>query len=305
MSFFKPKKPIKNKVAVSPARHLETVKRIISCFVIGGRVRYIVDFEETARLESLVIGYNINGHLVFQKNQVVSDPDHILPGFTLLLEDRQEDIEYIDCFSILIPSDIGEERKLDYQTRASLGRRGPFAVGKDFSLMSLNPDRENIRLNAEVKKNILLKDGIHAGHTVAQLDVLMGSVESYELRDAVRVPIYVAAKISPAENEEYSPAYVLDISEKALRFIPNPPSASHRWIKNNTKIHINVSLLQGRQEIVLRCVVILQRGNEWVANIEKIRRQGRFVEFETIDAMELKIALLNTSMENELSTKSQ
>ena len=279
-------------------RNPDRVKQIVASFGIGGRVRYYVDHDENARLESLVIGYGINNHFVFHRNDL--HWDQIDAGILSITEDGcDEHIHHIEHFALLVPSDMGEERKLDYQTRVSLGRRGPFAVGKTITLTSLNPSRENLKLSAEVQRNLVLKDGMHAGHTAAVLGVDFTSIETFESRVHTRVEINVAATVQVEGKERSYAAYVLDISEKALRLVLDPPDTPSTALKPRAVLIVKMAIAPDRVPIMLKGTVFQQRQRQHIIRIEKIRRQGEFADFELIDALELKILLQDASRQHQ------
>lgn len=294
MKFFKSNKDKSGINRPLSRRNPDAVKQIAACFAIGSRARYYVDHDEETRLESLIIGYGINDHFVFHRNDLRwggAENDTL----EITQDGRSHHIHHITHFALLVPSDIGEERKLDYQTRVSLGRRGPFAVGKIITLTSLNPARENLRLNAVVRRNLVLKEGIHSGHTMAVLEVDFASVESFESRVYTRVEINVAATVQIDGKDRSYAAYVLDISEKALRLVLDPPDTSSAAFKPRSILIVKMVVAPDRLPITLKGAIFQQRQRQHIVRIEKILRQGEFVDFELIDAMELKILLQDAS----------
>lgn len=283
MKFFKSKDEQSSRRALK--QPVEVIQDVISSFGIGSRACYFVDHNEASRLETLIIGYFVNDGAVFKSRDLsISD------GQLWLTVDQEKSlISPCDHFGLVVPSNIGEERKLDYQTRASLGRRGPFGVGKALTLISLSPNRENFKLKATVQRNLVVKEGVHCGHTVAVLDVSLASVEAFESRAETRLEINIAATVALPGKEKAYAAYVLDISERALRLVLDPPDTPASLLKIKSEVVVTMTLSPEKPPIILKGEVLQQRRREYIIEIQKIRRRNEFVDFEILDAMELKI----------------
>ena len=120
-----------------PARQqLKTISRLIKAVKIGSRIRYHLEYEDTTVLESLVIGYQINGIKVYRQNdvRVMLSEDEV--GIVIGTAEGPEKFSRAESFELIVPGAVGEERKLDYDSRANLSRRGPFAPHARLSVMS-------------------------------------------------------------------------------------------------------------------------------------------------------------------------
>ena len=133
----------------------------------------------------------------------------------------------INSFQLLVLSDLGEDRKLDYDTRASLGRHGPFAKFTRLAVIAFSGNHDNIRVTCEVQRRQLLKHGPFKGHEVAMLEVELGTIEAYEPRTHSRIECQAKAAVYRDSDASPLAAKVVDVSEYFLRLVLE--SADAEW----------------------------------------------------------------------------
>ena len=241
---------------------VEQLERVLSAVKIGNRIRYHKEYEENTVLESLVIGYRINDQFVYRQNDIRFSSDGDRPRVVIRTEKGMKELSTIDSVQLVVPSAIGEERKLDYDSRANLGMRGQFATNTRLVIMSYSFSGEHLKLEAEVYRNQKLMDGVHAGLQIALLDVLLKTLESHEPRSHTRVEANLSVTVCKNGNEKIFPALLLDFSEKCLRLGLDKPEDS--WPEMGKKDFVLVGMKPSLEKPLfkLQCNLIGVRGDE-------------------------------------------
>jgi hypothetical protein len=281
----------------SPSRRqqMQALQRMVNAVKIGSRIRYHQEYEEASVLESLVIGYRINNISLYRQSDIQFEDDDGITRVLLQTEIGQERFARIESMQLIVPGAIGEERKLDYDSRVTLGRRGQFAPKSKLVLMSTNFNTEHLKLDAVVERNLKLTDGVHTGLQVAYLDVLMGTLSKHEPRQFTRVAVSLPVTVCKNGTEQVLPATLLDFSEKSVRLALDP--AKDHWPEFGKKdfalIGLKSSLEKPMVKLQAQCIEV--RGQERIFEMTHIKRQGRASSIEMIDVLEIKIDLMNRS----------
>lgn len=283
-----------------PAKQrLALIKRFISSVKIGSRIRYHQEFEEASELESLIVGYQINDIQVFMQSDIEFVEDELSAKLIIRRDGEREELTRIEDFALIVPDTAGEELKLDYDSRANLSRRGPFAPRSHLVVFSTHAKSEHLIFEADVKKHLKLKQGVHSGLVVVLLDVAMGTIASHEPRKHARIDadLCVTASKNGSENpitarlKDFSEEYVcLHLDDDELE--PWPEFGKKDFLLVGMKTSIDKPLVK------LRCEFIEQRGAERVFKMTHIFKQGKQVAFQMLDALEIKIDLLNYSSDD-------
>lgn len=293
-------KPVKTEpAAVEPSaklcrQNVKCVRRIIESLPLGARIRHHAEFDENSVLDGLVLGYGFDGHLVFLKNQLAFIDSDVTPEIHINTADQGGTIDFrsIESFQLLIPSDTGEERKLDYDRRASIGRNGPFSKGAYLTLISLGNGVENLRMACTVDKRMVLETGPHRGLQVALLNVQLATIESYEPRAQSRVETRTPVTICYEGSDTVLPAFIVDVSEFFLRVALDPEDRKWPALADKNLVHIALKPWPNKPMLKLKCHFIRDAGGERVFEIDQQLKQGKYIAFEMLDAIELKIALM-------------
>lgn len=274
---------------------IAAVRRVIESLPLGARIRHHAEFDENSVLEGLVLGHGFDGHFVFLKNQVVFTDAEAAAEIQVNTSGQPgTGVSYrsIESFQLLIPSDTGEERKLDYDSRASIGRNGPFSKGAYLTVISLGNGAENLRMACTVEKRMVLEEGPHRGLQVAVLNVQLDTIESYEPRAQPRVETRTPVTICYDDSDTVMPAFILDVSEFFLRVALDPEDRKWPVLPDKSFASIALKPWPNKPMLKLKCHFIRDAGGERVFEIDQQLKQGKYVAFEMLDAIELKIALM-------------
>jgi hypothetical protein len=293
MAIFTKKKSAEVSKPVPVLYRTEILKGLMECFRIGSRIRFHREYEDTIIMESLVIGYCIEGQLIFQPKQILINDIDGETSITIQTKTATETYTRLSDFYLLLPADIDLESQLDTDSRAILGKRGPFIKGNFLKLMSFQPGNDNLSCEAIVNSSMKMTSGLHAGRSITQLEICIGTIDVFEPRCEARVNTLLPIKISSEESGEIIEAQMLDFSEAAIRI--GLSNMNDKWPtygkKNNPIISFTVPGTPAPMTLECKCTDV--RGMERIFEIEKVKRQGQFLPFTDIDALELKINLLN------------
>lgn len=287
--FKKDEKPAQTKKTDLNQGQINFIKTVLNRFPIGKRFRYFVEPKKDTLMESLIIGYRINGEFIYHQGNIeFSNAENILePHIAINRQDDTMVVTHLESLEFIIPSDIGEELKLDYDSRANLGTRGQFGSRNTLALVSLHNGSKNMRVNGEVHRKTKLKSGIHSGHLAVLLNIDLNSFEPLEPREKPRVETKINATIKKNEQVSLLDAFILDIAEFTLRAGLNPATRTWPIFGKDDYAVITFKPANDKSAIQCRCSYIRESGCERAFKIEQIYRRGEFVAFEIIDAMEL------------------
>jgi len=198
---------------------IASVKDIFDYFPIGSGVDYYPEYQTAMTMQSVVLGYEINGHLIFKQQQIVLDLHSGQKArLTLKLDHGDINETHLHSFGILLPANAGEEYKLDFISKSSLGSRGQFRNGNSISLIARMESKGVATLETTVRESTLAKDGFFKGHRLVILDVISSSLEFAEQRTQYRVNTRIPVKIKTADAAGSALAALLcDFSEQFLK----------------------------------------------------------------------------------------
>ena len=293
MAIFSKNKTPKPALAAPATYKSETIKSLVDCFRIGSRIRFHREYEDAIVMESIIIGYCIEGQLIFQPKQVVIKRDDAGVSISVKTKNGIETYSRLSEFFLLLPADVDLESQLDTDSRATLGKRGPFVKGNFLKLMSFQPGQDNLCCEAIVNRNMKMNSGLYAGRAVTQLELCLGTVEVFEPRCEARVNTALPVNLHVNDEREFLEAEMLDFSETAIRI--GLRNSKDEWPnygkKDRPVISFTVPITNALMTVECQCSG--ERGLERIFEIERIKRQGQLVAFTDLDALELKINLLS------------
>jgi hypothetical protein len=276
-------------------RKIEYLRRMFEAMGIGRRIVYLPEYTESKlRLETVVIGYKINDEFVFLARDLEFIEEG--PNIRIAVHTRsgREHISRIEQIAILVPGDsTATDRQLDANARATLGGRGSLGRNTGLTLISTGVKEGNLKVEVQVQRHILLDEGVHKGMHVAVLDVLLGTLDDHEPRKKIRVPCSLPAIVTREGRVETWPCTILDYSETAIRAVLVDPNG--RWPRFDRGRLANLRFQPNPEKpaVSLRCSCIKSRGTEAVFRMDYIVRGEVVLPFEIVDAMEIKIDLIN------------
>ena len=269
---------------IDPERLIDLMR----CFPIGGKIRYFPEHRKDIVLESIIIAYGVDNHLVYSQHDIHLDADN--GRLVFLIDDNWKDrtVREVRSFCALIPYVGGMEGDLDYDRRAAIGAGGFLQRGERLTLMSMSNTRGVPHLSTQVRKRVLLKEGYYANHAVVVLEADPDSLNHIDQRQQVRVRTCIPVSLQRAEGGRVHAATLVDFTESALKI----------------RLEDGIDLLECKSLIVT--VRVPERDRTFVLAGKVMRRDAdcvvlaltarlkdnRFRDIEVFDALDFKATLL-------------
>jgi len=244
-------------------------------------------------MQSIILGYEINGHHIYSQNQFkLSTTNSGTAKLSILCEDNNHDCLQVNSFCILLPSNTGEENKLDYPSKASLGRGGQFRNGNNITLIARQANHGIITLESSVRESIQPKDGYYRGHRLALLEIFSPDLLFRDQRTHHRIKTRLPIQLQTSEDGKAYPCLLSDYSELHAQIKFGTESSLLKQLKEKQTIIITLKLEQSHRTFVIAASVMRKQQSSIVINMEKTFQNGKFVPFELIDALDIKASLL-------------
>jgi len=272
---------------------IEQIKEITHNFPIGERIDYYPEYQEHMMMQSLILGYEINGHRIYSQNQLqLSTTNSGTPQLSINNEDSTQDYLQASSFCLMLPGNTGEENKLDYPSKASLGRRGQFRNGNTITIIARQADHGVVTLESSVRESIQPKDGYYRGHMLALLEVFSPELLFRDQRTHHRIKTKLPIQIQLSEGGTAHPCLLKDYSELHAQIELGEESTILSQLKENASVIITIKLEHSHRSFVIATNIMRKQQSSIVVAMEKISHNGHFEPFELIDALDIKASLL-------------
>jgi len=273
---------------MEPAQLVE----LMQCFPIGSKIRYYPEEEEDLALDTIIIAYGINDHLVYTQNDIRSqmdDHEHVF-----LIDDNWRDlvIRKVNNFCLIIPYVLDDRNDLSYPRKVELLNETRFARDRELTLISLRGDRGVPHLHTRVRKRLIMKEGYYAHHPVVVLETQPQSLSLIDQRSERRLHTAAAATLQVLEGSESCPCTLVDFSESYVRVRGDVEGTIFKLLYVGQTLELTIDV--GRQTRPLKIHgKIIRRDDEYlVLEFVSIERKGKIVPFTMMDVFEFKATLL-------------
>ena len=270
---------------------LPKINDLIQHFPIGEKVRYYPEYQKDGALDTLILGYGINGFCVYAPQEIRSTPS-VLRLFT---GDEHKLITELESFSLLIPFNPDDDNKRDYDRRAELGPRGAFRRRNTITLVANGDDGVLSHLDTRVRRIVPVEEGIYTGHQVVILDVIPSTLSFTDQRRHYRVHTRLPATLHLRDGGSY-PCTLLDFSEKSvqLEFDEADMSEELQDLSEFRRLTLGFDLGNERQpkHFELDGSLYRRSGRRMVMKLLGIYRDGKQEELGLVDVLEIKSSLL-------------
>lgn len=271
----------------------ERIVEIMEYFPIGGKIRFYPEHRKDLVLESLIIAYGINNYLVYTQNDIHIERKENGPP-RILLDDDWKDVTVTELYSFcfVIPDAGLSSKDLDYVSKVALKTGGWFQRGEQFTLMSLFTHQGVPHIDARIRKNVVLKEGYYANHSVVVMEVLAETLNHVDQRQHCRIRTNVPVRLYLSEEGEAHQCLLVDFTESSfkLRVDMLPELMPQLNLKRTVIVALDLPaqmrsfILKGR---------ILRKDEEHVVVSLKSRLVGQqFEDIDLLGAIDLKASLL-------------
>ncbi len=273
----------------------ERLKTLVEFFPIGKKLRYYPEFKKDIVFDTLMVGYAVNGELLYSSDAVERDPNGHVTAFRIGEDGARIRAADVYLFQVLVPDTSDLERQLDYARRAEIGRGKQFNKGNYITLMSNAAMRGLSTVDTEVAKPLVLVSGPYA-HTkmillTPELDTLVVTDQRRKPRAKTCAPVVLCLPGGGLSG----PCVIADISDDSVRVrvrdreTPLPPMAA------GAEVTLDIDLGDSGARYLLKGRVLRRASDACVIHLEGMFEGGRLKNFGPLDLLELKAGLLNYS----------
>ncbi len=261
-------------------------------FPLGEKIRYYPEYQKEGALETIVLGYSVNGQFVFSPVDIGCQQDGERDVLRLTVDGQERLVQEVANFSLLIPFNQEDENKRDYGRRAELGPRGPFRRHNTITLLACSTGGTLSHLDTEVNKVLPLTDGIYAGHEVVVLDVLPSSLKLTDQRQHYRLQTELPASLSIRDGETHQ-CTLLDLSEGSVRLQFTEVTADIMALTEfrRLKLSFNVDVDGKDKAYALDGVMYRKTDNRLVMKLQGIYKDGKVESLGLVDILDIKASL--------------
>lgn len=282
-----------NAGAVAEPLSIAKLTELFRYFPLGEKIQYYPEYQKEGALETIVLGYGVNGQFIFSPVDIRCQQDGERDVLRLTVDGQQRLVHEVESFSMLIPFNVEDENKRDYGRRAELGPRGPFRRQNIISLTACSTGGTLSHVDTEVRKMMPLTGGIYAGHDVVVLDVLLNTLTLADQRQHYRLQTELPASLNVKDGETHD-CTLVDFSEESVQLSFEQFSADILALTEYRRLTLNFDLaLDGRgKEYSLDGVMYRRTDNSLVVKLQGIYKDGKLQSLGLVDILDIKANLL-------------
>lgn len=272
----------------------ETLKLLGEHFTIGRKVRYFPEYQRDIVFHTIIIAYQVNGHLIYSREAIRHDAEGVPASFVLSEHGKRGvAVDQVRDLQLMVPDTTEMERSLDYVRRANLGRNGQFVRGNTITLIGPACQRGVPSLETQVDRRTKLKDGPYQDHQMILLRPDYATLRIADQRQKVRVPSDMPVNLYLKENQPAVTCILADFSDVSLRLTPRSADVTLPAMKVSEKVTVTLDFGDGDHVYRIRGLVFRSGADSCVLNLRQVYKDGEFVPIGTMDVLEIKTCLLN------------
>lgn len=270
------------------------VQMLIDYFPIGKKPRYYPEYQREIVFHTIVLAYRVNDQYLYSREVFLKDEDGRLNAF-LMPNNKILPFEKLEKLQMLMPDTTEMEKKLDYMTRAEIGRTGQFGIGNSITLVAESIGRGVPTVDTRVERRQVLPDGPYANTSTILLTPDMATVELADKRKRSRVQAQglVYASLFLEDGEPPFGCVLGDISDASLRLgvIQKGHVMPPLTVKQAVIVEFNFGDVASAFRIGGQ---VFRREDDFcVINLDRIYRDGEFEKIKAMDVLEIKSDMLN------------
>lgn len=261
-------------------------------FPIGKKLRYYPENHRQFFFRTIVIAYSINDQVLCAHDAIHLDDEGFPKSFR---NDAGKEVpfEKWETFRLLLPDTTEMESKLDYFTRADLGRGGQFCKGNIITLVGDIVDKCVPMLETTVNGHRVMPEGPYADTPAILVTPDLDTLVLADRRKKPRVKCSVAANLHYANDSAVFACTLRDFSEPTLCLGINDANSSMPALNNKQVVTVEFSVDEEGMTYIIRGKVFRFGEDFCVVGIEQLYRDGKFAKITLMDIVEIKTALMN------------
>ena len=273
---------------------IDKVVEVMQAMPIGRKVEYCPEFKREVVLETVIIGFVLNGLQLFSSKKIRHIEEQ--GEHQLLIETKEKEVRIssVESFCFIVPFNPDDEHKIDYTHRAEIGKRGIFAKNNSLAL-SIKEQGGLVRtLDTTVIKTTPVKEGVYANYQVVWLDVMPSTLVSSDRRRHYRIRTRVPCALVVKDEIGY-PCMMVDYSGESIRLhFEGPEKRSIAALRKGQVVTVDVMLAREEQSrhYALSGYVYDSDDESVVLILQGVIKEGQTTGFSIIDRLDLKANLL-------------
>ncbi len=268
------------------------LKMLFEYFPIGYKPHYTPEFQRSIVFRTIILGYRVNDHYLYSRDTVLMDEEEQPSGFRIAPE-RVLALSKLKKFQIVLPDTSEMEKKLDYFTRAELGRTGQFGQGNTITLIGESAERGVPTVDTLVDRRQVLSDGPYANSSTILLTPDFTTLAITDKRRKQRVDAGIPARLYFDDEAPLAECILGDFSELSLRVNIAAPGQIMPPVTVIDTVIVDFDFGDITSTYRVRGKVFRRTDEFCVVKLEQIFRDDAFERIRMMDVMEIKTSLLN------------
>jgi hypothetical protein len=271
---------------------LDALKTLIEFYAIGKKLRYYPEFKRDVVFDTFVVGYAVNGYLIYSGEAIDRDSQGYPAMFRFGEDEDLAAAPGLKSFQLLVPDTSNLEMKLDYHRRALIGRGQQFKRGKYITLVS-RMGRGVATVDTVVAKPIVLTDGPYAHAKMVLLTPELDTLELTDQRGNPRTKICVPVMVSAGKQAYSGPCTLVDMTDGTVRIRVLERDAKMPELRRGNDVILDINLKEIERHYTIKGRVVRSSPGTCVIRLEELVRDGLTEKFDPLDILHLKAGLLN------------
>ncbi len=275
------------KVAMAPvALDVDNLCRLMQAMPIGASIQYHPLSTPDVALDSIILGYAIDGHTLYSNHDVIcgTDDGHLMV--------RQQgavcELPAVHEFNLLVPAAARGMDRLNYDHKVLLGLEAGLVEGNEISIFIDGEGFHCPMMEATVGRRLQMTEGAYRGQSVVVLMVKPVTFRMADKRRHQRLMTQVSVTFNaPVLSSGPVAAEMLDFSDRYVRVrLTQIDLAKHKVLT------LAIGLRAESDVFVFSARCVRRSGDEAVFYLDKVVKGAALVELDAMDLMQLKCALL-------------
>jgi hypothetical protein len=287
--------PAATPVEAPPGIPLGTVAEFLRHFPIGTRLHYFPEYQRNMKLDTLVLGYDIDGRQMYSGHAVGLDLGAPAALTLATAPGREERVATVERFRFLVPfksrseMDYGAGREESFTEKTV----NDFKRGNTITLVNKGAGGKVAYLDCSVARVVDLRDGVYANRRVALLEPDAESFQFLDQRQYRRVYTCLPASLGPEPDAAGTPCSVQDFSDRYLRLEADATQGWLSTLREGERLFLTIHV-PGRPEPFRLAATLHRRGSSYlVLALTAISKNRRFQQMDLMDELDLKTSLLH------------
>ena len=266
---------------------------LLRYFPLAEKIRYYVEHQKDAVLDTIILGYGVNNKLVYSSIDIRCQQKGEREVVSINADGKETIADEIESFCFVIPCNKEDENKRDYVRKAELGPSGPFRRNNTITLVAYSASGVLSHVDTVVRKVMPLKSGIYAGHEVVLLDVLPDTLTLSDQRQHFRLQTNIPATLSVRDGNSHD-CMLVDFSENSVQLAFDEANDELQSLSRARHLALKIDLGTNGQkkEYILSGVMYRNTSASMVMTLKGIYKDDTFETIGLVEILEIKANLL-------------